>query len=84
MTTSTRTWSTPSPRSPSGISDKPDYDDSNLAIITSVDDGEVTVVFEKELRKDYIQPEQLADICENPVIRQYSFDCEEIAFKLQY
>jgi hypothetical protein len=63
---------------------KPDYDDPNLAIITTVDDSEVTVAFEKELRKDYIQPEQLADVCENHVISQYSFDCEEMAFKPQH
>ncbi|WP_353635482.1 hypothetical protein ABSL23_15660 (plasmid) [Halobacterium sp. NMX12-1] len=44
----------------------------------------MTVAFEKELRKDYIQPEQLADVCENHGISQYSFDCEEMAFKPQH
>ncbi|SEW01111.1 hypothetical protein [Halobacterium jilantaiense] len=63
---------------------KPDYDNPDLAIITAVDSGEISVVFEHLLNKDYIQPQRLEDICENNNLSQYSFPAEDMAFEPQY
>jgi hypothetical protein len=63
---------------------KPDYDDPDLAIVTDVADGEVTVVFEDVIEKDYLQPERLTDVCEKHGLSQYSFQAEEMAFEPQY
>ena len=63
---------------------KPDYDDPDLAIVTSVDGDEMTVVFEHLIQKDYLQPQRLEDVCEKHDISQYSFKSEEMAFEPQY
>ncbi|MDL0129921.1 hypothetical protein PNP59_03080 [Halobacterium salinarum] len=63
---------------------KPDYDDPDLAIVTSVDGDEITVVFEHLIEKDYLQPQRLEHVCENHDINQYSFDAAEMAFEPQY
>ena len=63
---------------------KPDYKGPDLAIVTSVDGNEVTVVFEHRIEKDYLQPQRLEDVCENHDIDQYSFDGDEMTFEPQY
>ncbi|PSQ54705.1 hypothetical protein BRD22_11755 [Halobacteriales archaeon SW_8_68_21] len=63
---------------------KPNYDDPDLAVVTTVEDGEVTVVFEHLLKKDYIKPHRLADVCENNNISQHSFQSEDMVFEPQY
>jgi len=63
---------------------KPDYNDPDLAIVTSVADGEVTVVFEHLIEKDYLQPQRLEDVCEKHDISQYSFEGKDMEFEHQY
>ena len=63
---------------------KPDYDDPDLAIVTSVNEDEVTVVFERLIEKDYLQPQRLEDVCEKHDISQYSFNTREMEFEPQY
>jgi len=63
---------------------KPDYDNPDLAVVTKVSGGEVTIVFEHLLKKDYLQPQRLEDVCEKHDIDRYSFDATEMAFEPQY
>ncbi|MXR19231.1 hypothetical protein [Halobacterium bonnevillei] len=63
---------------------KPDYKDPDLAIVTSVENEEVTVVFEHLIEKDYLQPRRLEEVCEKHDLSQYSFKSEEMAFQSQH
>jgi len=63
---------------------KPDYDDPDLAIVTSVEGNDITVVFNHLIEKDYLKPQRLTDICEKHDLSQYSFNSDDLAFEPQY
>lgn len=67
---------------------KPNYDDPDLAIVTDVEDGELSVVFqhllEEELGEEYVLPSELVDVCDDAGISQYTFDADAMTSKPQY
>jgi hypothetical protein len=76
------------PFSPGDYVIKPDYSDPDLAVVTKVNGGDVSVVFQHSLEEalddPYIYPPTLSDECEKADLSQYSFAAEELTFEPQY
>ncbi|GAB6878148.1 hypothetical protein JCM17823_04220 [Halorubrum gandharaense] len=59
---------------------KPDYEDPDLAVVTAVDDGEVSVAFRNQFEPDdeYVHPSEIAEYCARNGIQEYSYTHEAL------